>query len=153
MGANSTFMNSPGRWSVCGWEWPTSGYDVFLIFCKEASMTEQTRRRIVDRKIVEMMMKGIGVNAIALHLHVAKRRIRGLLRKTIERRYVEANGKLGPVGLPAYPEAVFPDPVDRGHCAYRNRTNGSIRTGTGFGSIWKRVGMQLQCLKNCPFKE
>src|SRR5882672_7768596 len=100
------------------WDGPMSGYDVFLIFSevamatREASMGEQTRRRIVDRKIVEMMMKGIGVNAIARHLHVAKRRIRALRRKAVEHRYLEADGALGAVTLPAYPEALFSDPVD-----------------------------------------
>lgn len=66
----------------------------------------------MDRKIVEMLMKGVGVNAIARHLHVAKRRIRALRRKAMEHRYLEADGKPGAMALPAYPEALFPDSVD-----------------------------------------
>jgi transposase len=75
-------------------------------------MTGQTRRRMMDRKIVEMLRRGMGVNAIAQHLHVAKRRIRGVRGKAVEHGYLDADGTPGSVALPAYPEALFPDTVD-----------------------------------------
>jgi hypothetical protein len=45
---------------------------------KEASMTDMTRRRMMDRKIVEMLRSGAGVKSVARQLHVAKWRIREL---------------------------------------------------------------------------
>jgi hypothetical protein len=41
-------------------------------------MTGMTGRRMVDRKIVELLIGGMGLNAIGRSLHVAKRRIRAL---------------------------------------------------------------------------
>ena len=75
-------------------------------------MTAVTRRRLVDRKIVEMLMSGVGVNQISRSLHVAKRRIRVLRERAKEHRYLEDDGRRGPTPMPPYPEAVFPDPVD-----------------------------------------
>jgi transposase len=75
-------------------------------------MTEVTRRRMMDRKIVEMLMSGASVKPIARSLHVAKRRIRALRERAKEYGYLEADGRRGSVALPPYPEAIFPDPVD-----------------------------------------
>jgi transposase len=75
-------------------------------------MTDLTRRRMVDRKIMELLISGRGVNAIARTLSVAKRRIRVLRERAQEQGYLEADGQPGPIALPPYPEAIFPDPVD-----------------------------------------
>lgn len=66
----------------------------------------------MDRKIVEMLISGVGVNQIAKNVHVSKRRIRALREQAKERRYLEEDGTRGPVSLPQYPEALFPDPPD-----------------------------------------
>jgi transposase len=75
-------------------------------------MTVVTRRRMVERKIIELLMNGTGVNAIGRTLHVAKRRIRALRERAKEYGYLEADGRRGTMPLPPYPEAIFPDPVD-----------------------------------------
>lgn len=75
-------------------------------------MTAATRRRMVERKIVELLICGTGVNAISRQLKVSKRRIRALRERAWEHGYLERDGRPGPVKPPTYPEAVFPDPVD-----------------------------------------
>ena len=75
-------------------------------------MTERTRRRMMERKIVEMLRGGASLKRVARTLHVAKRRIRALREQAKKQGYLEADGRPGPVGLPPYPEAIFPDPVD-----------------------------------------
>lgn len=75
-------------------------------------MTGMTRRRMVDRKIVELLIGGMGLNAIGRSLHVAKRRIRALRERAKVQGYLEEDGQRGPTALPPYPEAIFPDPVD-----------------------------------------
>jgi transposase len=67
---------------------------------------------MVDRKIVELLMGGTGVNAIARQLKVSKRRIRALRESAWEYGYLERDGRPGTMKPPPYPEAVFPDPVD-----------------------------------------
>jgi transposase len=58
----------------------------------------------MDRKIVEFLISGKGVNKIAQELHVCKRRIRRL------REQAQSLGYLGSgVALPAYPSAIFPE--------------------------------------------
>ena len=75
-------------------------------------MSVATRRRMVDRKIVELLIGGTGVNAIGRTLHVAKRRIRALRERAIKRGYLQADGRPGTVVLPPYPGGIFPDAVD-----------------------------------------
>lgn len=75
-------------------------------------MSKLTRRRMMDRKIVEMLRSGTGVNAIGRSLHVAKRRIRALREKAVTRGYLAEDGRPGLIALPAYPEALFVDEVD-----------------------------------------
>jgi DNA-binding CsgD family transcriptional regulator len=41
-------------------------------------MTGLNRRRMMDRKIVEMLIHGLSIKRIARSLHIAKRRIRAL---------------------------------------------------------------------------
>jgi transposase len=67
---------------------------------------------MVDRKIVELLMGGTGINAIGRTLHVAKRRIRVLRERAREYGYLDADGRRGATPLPPYPESVFPDPAD-----------------------------------------
>jgi len=66
----------------------------------------------MDRKIVELLIQGTGVNEIARALRVAKRRIRILRDKAQECGYLDKMGKAGPTELPPYPEALFPEMVD-----------------------------------------
>lgn len=75
-------------------------------------MTVVTRRRMVDRKIVELLINGVGINAIARGLHVAKRRIRELRRRAQEQGYLAEDGRRGAVAPPPYPEGIFADPGD-----------------------------------------
>lgn len=75
-------------------------------------MTVVTRRRMVDRKIVELLIGGTGINAIGRTLHVAKRRIRALRERAIQAGYLSADGRPGATALPSYPQGVFPDGVD-----------------------------------------
>jgi hypothetical protein len=67
----------------------------------------------MERKIVEMLVQEAGVNKIAGVLHVSKSRIRKLRERAKEYRYLEDVGRPGPVPLPAYPEALFPEDVDK----------------------------------------
>ena len=76
-------------------------------------MTSHTRRRLMDRKIIELLITGVGVNKLARTLHVGKNRIRALRRKAEEAGYIIADGRRGEVALPPYPERVFPDPADK----------------------------------------
>jgi len=70
------------------------------------------RRRLMDRKIVELLIGGAGVNSISRTLHVSKRRVRRLREQAKEYGYLTEQGSKGPVELTSYPEALFPDPVD-----------------------------------------
>ena len=75
-------------------------------------MRNKTRRRMVDRKIVELLMGGTGVNSIARNLHVSKRRIGALRERAWEHGYLEEYGRPGARKPAPYPEALFPDPMD-----------------------------------------
>ncbi|MBL8024709.1 MAG: hypothetical protein JNK54_10610 [Elusimicrobia bacterium] len=75
-------------------------------------MTHGTRRRLVDRKIVELLRSGKGVNVIRETLHVSKRRIRALREKSLALGYLSKEGGPGGVALPAYPAGLFPDAGD-----------------------------------------
>ena len=69
------------------------------------------RRRLMDRKIVELLIGRAGVNSISRTLHVSKRRIRRLREQAKEYGYLTEESKKGLVELPLYPEGLFPDPV------------------------------------------
>lgn len=69
-------------------------------------LTKQHWRRLVDRKIVEALLSGKGVNAIARDLLVGKARIRQVRSQAVEAGYLDGSP------LAPYPEALFPDPVD-----------------------------------------
>lgn len=64
-------------------------------------------RRVMDRKIVERLLGGAGVNEICRELKVGKRRVTSLRAKADEAGYLT-----GEVVLPPYPEALFPEAPD-----------------------------------------
>lgn len=68
-------------------------------------MTQKTRERRMDRKIIEMLQGGSSQRAITEMLHVGDRRVRRL------KLLAESHGYLGeaPKALPPYPERLFPD--------------------------------------------
>lgn len=62
-------------------------------------MTPKTRKRRIERKIVEFLISGKGINRICKELHVGKRRVREL------REQARVMGYLGGgVALPCFPE-------------------------------------------------
>ena len=70
-------------------------------------MTSKSRRRLMERKIVEQLVSGKGFNAICRDLKVGKNRVAYLREKAREYGYLD-----GSKPIPPYPEALFPDPVD-----------------------------------------
>jgi hypothetical protein len=81
-------------------------------------MTGRKKRRFMERKIVERLLAGTGVNQICRELGVSKHRVALVRAKAEEAQYLD-----GSVRLPPYPEALFPDAVDgrsgRGSAAWR----------------------------------
>ena len=68
----------------------------------------------MDRKIVELLMQGTSVKIITTSLKVGKGRIKKLREKAKACGYLPPEGHgTGPNPLPAYPEAIFPDPADK----------------------------------------
>lgn len=72
-------------------------------------MTRQNRKRLMDRKVVELFLQGKSTRAIMRQLHLGDRRVRHLRCMAEEYGYV---GKNPPVPLPPYPEPLFPDGPD-----------------------------------------
>jgi hypothetical protein len=70
-------------------------------------MKAQTRRRLMERKIVERLLLGGGLNQICRELGVSKRRVLMVRAKAEEAGYLD-----GSRVLPPYPEALFPEGVD-----------------------------------------
>ena len=66
----------------------------------------------MDRKIVELLMKGTSVKRIARSLRVSKTRVRRLREQAKEYGYLNEEGGPGEKALPAYPEGIFPDLTD-----------------------------------------
>ena len=66
----------------------------------------------MDRKIVELLIQGIGINEISRSLHIAKRRVRMLQKKAVESGYLDEACKAGKTTLPPYPESLFPECLD-----------------------------------------
>lgn len=75
-------------------------------------MTRKTRRRQMERRIVEMLVIGSSIKRIARELHVGKERVRRLREQAREQGYLNEEGLPGPASLPAPPQALFPDPAD-----------------------------------------
>lgn len=77
-------------------------------------MTHATRRRLMDRKIVEMLMQSASTRTIAKGLKVGRARIQKLRGRAKACGYLPPEGRgAGPTPLPAYPEALFPDDSDK----------------------------------------
>lgn len=76
-------------------------------------MTKKARRRRMDRRIVEYLREGRSIGRICRDLHVGKERVRRLREMAKSYGYLEDYGERGTVALPAHPEALFPDPVDK----------------------------------------
>lgn len=70
-------------------------------------MTRTTRRRLLDRKIVEHLLQGKSRRWIVKHLKVGDRRIHRVEEAAKTYGYFEG------VQLPAFPEGIFPEPVAR----------------------------------------
>lgn len=73
-------------------------------------MTREHRGRMTDRKIVESLIAGQAVKQIARSLTVGRERVRSLRAEAVRLGYLAEGGGKGAVALPAYPEAVFPEP-------------------------------------------
>jgi hypothetical protein len=70
-------------------------------------MRQLNRRRLVDRKIVELLVAGKSRRWIKEHLHIGSGRFAKVSAAA------RAHGYLDGRALPAYPEALFPDRIDR----------------------------------------
>ena len=66
-----------------------------------------SRRRLMERKVVEELVCGKGFNAICRDLKIGRNRVRHIREKAREYGYLD-----GSKSIPVYPEALFPDPVD-----------------------------------------
>lgn len=73
------------------------------------AMTKQTRRLLLERKIIECLKAGDSVKAIARNFKVGKNRVRLLRERAFEFGYLGQDSK----AIPPYPEALFPEVVDR----------------------------------------
>jgi len=100
------------------------------------------RRRLMDRKIVELLIGGARVNSISRTLRVSKRRIRRLREQAKEYGYLTEESKKGLVELPLYPEGLFPDPVDGGTLRLSQAYELLDHIGPGLRSGSEPVGMQ-----------
>ncbi|HEW81288.1 MAG TPA: IS21 family transposase [Nitrospirae bacterium] len=76
-------------------------------FIKEALMTKQNRRRVMERKIVEQLVSGKSFNGVCRDLRVGRNRVSHIREMAREYGYLD-----GSRPIPPYPEALFPDPVD-----------------------------------------
>ena len=68
----------------------------------------------MDRKILEKLGDGVGVKSTCKYFKIGKNRVRTVRALGIEFQYLNADGKsFGPVKIPASPENIFPDFVDK----------------------------------------
>jgi len=70
-------------------------------------MDRVSKRRVMERKIVEYLRAGVSLNRTCRELGVSKRRVVRMRALADEAGYLD-----GAVALPPYPEALFPDVVD-----------------------------------------
>jgi hypothetical protein len=78
-----------------------------MIIQRGLIMTQDNRRRLLERKIVEYLQAGESLRWIVKKLGTGDRRVRRVREKAEEYGYLS-----GHVPLPPYPEAIFPDPLD-----------------------------------------
>jgi len=107
---------------------------------------------MMERKIVAMLVAGAGVNQIAGQLHVSKERIRRLRELSKQYRYLDDAGQRGLVPLPSYPEALFPDTVDKrslqvseAHQRLASKyawIRDCLQAGWHFVSVWEELPAQ-----------
>ena len=71
-------------------------------------MKTTMRRKVMDRRILELLMLKQGVEKISHQLRISKRRVREVRAKAERAGYLS-----GLVPVPAFPEAVFPDEIDK----------------------------------------
>lgn len=72
-------------------------------------MTRQARKRLMDRKIVELLLRGLSDRKIMAQLRIGDRRVRKVRFMAEEYGYLS---ETNPVPLPLYPEPLFPDGPD-----------------------------------------
>lgn len=72
-------------------------------------MTQQTRKRLMDRKIVELLLQGKSAREVTRILGVGDRRVRRIKLTAEEYGYI---GKIPPTPMPEYPAALFADGPD-----------------------------------------
>src|SRR3990172_3349895 len=70
-------------------------------------MTQKTRRRLMERKIVELLVSGTGFNAVCRMFRMGRRRVAYIREMARVYGYLDQSTQ-----IPPYPEALFPDPVD-----------------------------------------
>ena len=66
----------------------------------------------MDRKIVELLLSGQKIRAIAKMLPVSRDSVRSILELAQDYGYVQEIGVAGTVALPPYPKALFEEPLD-----------------------------------------
>ena len=66
----------------------------------------------MERKIVELLKGGAGVNEVVVALKISKLRVRRSRERAKEYGYLAMDGKPGAAELPPYPETIFPDLID-----------------------------------------
>ena len=76
-------------------------------------MKKETRRRQVERKIIEYFIQGKSERWIKEQLSVGNGRLRRIKRLAKELGYFSGNP------LPIFPEAVLPDQIGRASCRER----------------------------------
>jgi hypothetical protein len=81
-------------------------------------MTQQTRKRFMDRKIVELFLQGKSAREIMRQLIIGDRRVGKIRCLAEEYGYLTPRGTEGPPAtqLPPYPEALFPYGPDGRAC-------------------------------------
>lgn len=88
-------------------------------------MQELTRRRLVDRKVVQYLIEGKSHRFIKQQLQIGSSRLEKVKRLAEQHGYI--NGR----ALPSYPEALFPDRSDR-RTQQRSDTDRLLNAHIGF---------------------
>lgn len=107
----------------------------------------------MERKIVEYLVGGTGVKAIARLLHISRERIRNLREQAKEYGYLRPDGTRGAVSLPPYPEVLFPEPTDgrrmkvsaahRALTPHRAWIEERLQAGWHSVTVWEELPVQV----------